>query len=123
MDRSVGGKPAQSPPASSRLTVKAKPNRRRPTTSPSVWARYQSLAKPAVVADACGRALRRSLPALIGIGVLGVIGGTAWAGYRFVTTSPRFAIHDIAIRGNHHLTVDQIRAALPVAVGDNVFAT
>jgi cell division protein FtsQ len=82
----------------------------------------KSAAKPAIVADACGRALRRSLPALIGIGVLGAIGGTAWAGYRFVTTSPRFAIHDIAIRGNHHLTVDQIRAALPVAVGDNVFA-
>lgn len=79
-------------------------------------------AKPAAVADACGRALRRSLPALIGLGVLGAIGGTAWAGYRFVTTSSRFAIAEIQIRGNHHLTDDQIRAALPVAVGDNVFA-
>jgi cell division protein FtsQ len=88
-----------------------------------VWARIKSAAKPALVADACGRALRRSLPALIGLGVLGAIGGTAWAGYRFVTTSSRFAIHDISIHGNHHLTVDQIRATLPVAVGDNVFAT
>ena len=55
--------------------------------------------------------------------MLGAIGGTAWAGYRFVTTSPRFAIDDITVRGNHRLTVDQIRAELPVHVGDNVFAT
>jgi cell division protein FtsQ len=130
MDRSVGGKPAQSPPPpSSRLIIrvradgKPKPNRRRPTTSPSVWARVRAAAKPAIVADACGRALRRSLPALIAAGVLGAIGGTAWAGYRFVTTSPRFAITEISIRGNHHLASDQIRATLPVALGDNVFAT
>src|SRR5262245_42109345 len=126
MDRSRRGGTARAavpavppPPASSRLTVR--PNRRRPPTveRKPLWAR---LPKPAQAADACGRALRRSLPALAGVAVLGVVGGTAWAGYQFVTTSPRFAIEDIAIRGNHHLTSDQIRATLPVAVGDNVFA-
>src|SRR5689334_4237861 len=87
------------PPASSRLTVKPKPtpNRRRPTATPSLWTRVKGASKPAVVADACGRALRRAVPALIGIGVLGAIGGTAWAGYRFVTTSSRFAITEITI--------------------------
>ena len=79
--------------------------------------------KPSAVADACGRALRRSLPALIVLGVLGAIGGSAWAGYRFVTTSSRFAIDTITIKGNHHLSDDQVRQTLPVAVGDNVFAT
>jgi cell division protein FtsQ len=39
-----------------------------------------------------------------------------------VTTSDRFAIAEIQIRGNHHLTTEQIRTALPVTVGDNVFA-
>src|SRR5262245_9329103 len=84
--------PSQSrlePPPASRLTVKARPNRRRATTggTGTVWSR---LPKPPVIADACGRALRRALPALVGIGVLGAVGGTAWAGYRFVTTSARF---------------------------------
>src|SRR3569623_1281401 len=84
------------PPAASRLTVRAKPNRRRAPTTP-LWSR---LPKPAVVANACGRLLRRSLPALIGLAVIGAIGGTAWAGYRFVTTSARFAISAIEVRGS-----------------------
>lgn len=84
-----------------------------------LWSR---LPRPAIVANACGRLVRRSLPALIGLAVIGAIGGTAWAGYRFVTTSSRFAINAIEVHGNHHVTGDQVRAALPVALGDNVFA-
>jgi len=76
-----------------------------------------------VIADACGRALRRSLPALIGLFVLAAIGGTAWAGYRFVTTSSRFAITEIEVNGNQQLTADQIRALSSIRIGDNVFAT
>jgi cell division protein FtsQ len=105
------------PPRASRLTVRPKTNRRRPAAT-SLWDR---LPKPAVVADACGRALRRSLPALAALAVLGAISGTAWAGYRFVTHSPRFAIEQISLHGNHHLTDDQARALLPIHVGDNVF--
>jgi cell division protein FtsQ len=85
-----------------------------------MWARVP---KPAQIADACGRALRRSLPAVIGAGVLAAVGGTAYAGYHWVTTSPRFAITRIDVQGNHHLTADQIRAAVPAHVGDNLFAT
>ncbi|MBS1124868.1 MAG: Polypeptide-transport-associated domain protein FtsQ-type, partial [Deltaproteobacteria bacterium] len=51
------------------------------------------------------------------------IGGGVWFGYRFLTTSPRFAITSIEVHGEHHLSEDQIRAAMPVALGDNVFAT
>ncbi|HEY0254255.1 MAG TPA: FtsQ-type POTRA domain-containing protein [Kofleriaceae bacterium] len=78
--------------------------------------------KPAVVVNACGKMLRRSLPALVGLGIVSAIGGTAWAGYRFVTTSPRFEIATIEVHGNQHVAADQIRAMLPVAIGDNVFA-
>jgi cell division protein FtsQ len=107
------------PPRASRLTIRPKPktNRRRQPTQ-SLWER---LPKPAIVVDACGRALRRSLPALAALGVLVAISGTAWAGYRFVTHSPRFAIDQIELRGNHHLADDQARALLPIHVGDNVF--
>src|SRR6201995_4307631 len=120
MDGSRRREPAAAaePPAASRLTVRAKPNRRRAQAVP-LWSR---LPKPASVAIACGRVVRRSLPALIGLAVIGAIGGTAWAGYRFVTTPTRFAISAIDVHGNHHVTADQVRAALPVAIGDNVFA-
>jgi len=84
-----------------------------------LWAR---LPKPAMIANACGRALRRSLPAMIGLVVVGAVGGTARAGYRFVTTSARFAITSIEVHGNHHVDPAQVLAALPIHVGDNVFA-
>jgi cell division protein FtsQ len=120
MDRSrrAGEKSSRpQPPTASRLTVKAKRNRRR---QGSLWTRVP---KPEVIADACGRALRRSLPALVGATVLAAIGGTAWAGYRFVTTSPRFAITTIAVNGNEQLSPADVIAAQPARVGDNLFAT
>lgn len=123
MDRSrrAGAKDTRpQPPAASRLTVKARPNRRKAAPRGSLWSR---LPKPMMIADACGRALRRSLPALIGLFVLAAIGGTAWAGYRFVTTSSRFAITEIEVNGNRQLTADQIRALSSIRLGDNVFAT
>jgi len=78
--------------------------------------------KPGAIVDACGRALRRGLPVIAAGAVALALGGTAWAGYHFVTTSPRFAITAIDVHGNRHLSADQIRAALPVHEGDNVFA-
>lgn len=123
MDRSHRGgakqSPSRPPPAASRLTVKPRKNRRKRETG-SLWSR---LPRPAAIADACGRALRRSVPAAIGVAIVGAIGGAAWGGYRFVTTSSRFAITDVAIHGTHHLSADQIRATLPVHAGDNVFRT
>lgn len=120
MDRSRRGTKdgtAAPVPAASRLTVRGKKNRRRPG---SVWSR---LPRPRAIADACGRAVRRSLPALAATAGITVIGIGAWAGYRFVTTSDRFAITSIEVTGEAHLSADQIRAALPVKLGDNVFAT
>lgn len=118
--RPVREKPGANVPSASRLVVKLRPNanRRRPP-SVSLWAR---LPKPAAIVGGCGRVLRRSLPAMIVIGVVTAIGGSAWAGYRFVTTSSRFAITSIDVHGNKHVAADQVRSALPVAVGDNVFS-
>ena len=123
MDRSQrgGAKETSRPPTSSRLTFKPQPKaRKNRKRQGSIWSR---IPRPAQIADACGRMLRRSAPAAIGLAIVGAIGGTAWAGYRFVTHSPRFAITTIEVRGNHHLTSDQIRAELPARPGDNVFAT
>ncbi|HEU0031044.1 MAG TPA: FtsQ-type POTRA domain-containing protein [Kofleriaceae bacterium] len=114
------GKPARaSTPAASRLTVrggnKKLQNRRKPTP---VWSR---LPRPKQILDGCGRALRRSVPALVASCIVCALGGGVWLGYRFVTTSDRFAIDDIEIRGTSRLAADDLRASLPVHVGDNVF--
>ena len=65
MDRSRGGgangaRPSPEPkvPAASRLTVKSRKNRKKPS---SMWSR---MPRPRAIADACGRAARRSLPGL-----------------------------------------------------------
>ena len=119
MDRSrrQGASRPPPPPSASRLTVKARPNRRK---QGSLWSR---LPRPQAIANACGRAVRRSLPALVGLGVIGAISGTAWASYQFVTSSSRFAITDIEVTGNHQLSTEQVRALLPARLGDNMFQT
>lgn len=120
MDRSRrqgtnGGRADTGPPASSRLTVRKHKNRRR---QGSVWSR---LPKPYTIADACGRAVRRSLPALAAVAAIGATGGGLVAGHRWLTSSPRFAITEIAVRGTHHVDPDELRSELPVHIGDNVF--
>jgi len=84
-----------------------------------VWSR---LPKSGAIADACGRALRRSLPAVAAVAALGVLGSGGWASYRWLTTSPRFAITAITIQGTHHVAQGDLRARLPIHAGDNVFA-
>jgi len=73
------------------------------------------------VADACGRALRRSGPALIALAAIGLVVTAGVFGYRWVTTTPRFAVAAIDIRGEHVLDDDAVRARLPFAAGENIF--
>jgi cell division protein FtsQ len=74
------------------------------------------------MADACGRAVRRSLSTLVGAAVLASVVAAGWCAYHFVTTSPRFAIADIEVRGGAHESADALIARLPVQPGDNIFA-
>lgn len=113
--RANGARPANAPPASSRLTVRKHRNRRRPA---AVWSRVPG---PHAIADACGRALRRALPAIAAVVALGAVAGTVWAAHRWMTSSSRFALAAIAVHGAHRVDPAEIRAALPVRPGDNVF--
>lgn len=85
-----------------------------------MWLR---LPKPGAIADACGRAVRRSLSTVAAVIAIGAVVGGIWAGCRWLTTSPRFAITAITIQGAHHVDPDDLRAALPIRPGDNVFAS
>jgi len=115
---SQGDPEAPSVPASSRLTVRRK-NRRRPA---SVWSRVKERTpRPRTIIDACGRAVRRGIPVIVATCAVTLLGSGLWLGYQFVTTSDRFAIDDIEIHGTVHTTPEQLRAAAPVQVGDNVF--
>src|SRR5262245_31437194 len=102
---------APAPPASSRLILRRPRNRRRPGSLGSLGSR---LPPPRALVDACGRALRRSLPAAAAFAALVLLGGGLAAGYHWITRSPRFAVHEITIRGAHRVDPDQLRAALPV---------
>jgi cell division protein FtsQ len=108
-------------PSESRLTLgSARRNNRRRATP--FRERMPDLRRaPGRFADGCGRALRRAAPALLLAAVAGAVGTAAWAGYRFVTTSPRFAIETIEVSGATTLGPDGIRARIPVAIGDNLF--
>ena len=117
MDRSRRGGTKQEPPAASRLTVRRKQNRKRPA---SLWSRVPDRG---TVLDACKRTVRRAIPALAAIAIAIGIGLGAIAGYRFVTSSPRFAIQTIEIEGTQRLAEDAVRASLPVKPGENIFTT
>lgn len=100
-------------PRESRLVLR--PNRKR--TSPLV----ARLPRPREAVDACGRALRRSAPALVTIAALSLIASGLAFGHRFLTTSTRFAVSEVEVRGSTVLTPDEVRAVLPIKRGDNIF--
>lgn len=117
MARSRQGAKTEAPsvPAASRLTVRRKGNRRR---AGSLWSR---LPAPRLVLGTCGRIVRRAVPvAVAGMAIAGV-GAGVWAGYRFATTSPRFAITEITISGNHRVPSTDAIAALSFHEGENIF--
>ena len=95
---------------------KARRNRRR---GPPLWTRVPP---PRQLADACGRAVRRAAPALIAMAAAGVVAGGVALGYRFVTTSPRFALADVEIRGARALDPASVRGLVPARPGTNLFS-
>ncbi|MEZ4363609.1 MAG: FtsQ-type POTRA domain-containing protein [Kofleriaceae bacterium] len=54
---------------------------------------------------------------------MAAFGGAAALGHRWVTTSARFAIRAIEVRGAHALSPDAVASLLPVRIGDNMFAS
>lgn len=102
-------------PARSRIVLrKPKGNRR--------LASARRLPRPHECIDACGRALRRCAPALVGVAMISAFAGAAALSHDWITTSPRFAISSIEVRGTRVLDRAEALALLPVHLGDNMFA-
>jgi POTRA domain, FtsQ-type/Cell division protein FtsQ len=102
-------------PARSRIVLR-KPRRNRRVTAARL------LPPAGEVLDACGRALRRCAPALVGLAMIAAFGGAAALSHRWVTTSTRFAIGAIDVRGTAQLAPAAVAELLPVHLGDNMFA-
>jgi cell division protein FtsQ len=124
MDRSSrrearDGRDDATPPAASRMVLPRapKPGKNRRRSQPS------QLPRPRQIADACGRALRRSAPGFVAAGAIAAVGFAVWGGHHFLTTSPRFAIEAIDVRGARDLSIDDVRARMPARTGDNIFVT
>jgi cell division protein FtsQ len=88
-------------------------NRKLPQTRPArafSWRRF-------------GRSLaRRAVRPLAGLAVAGALAGAAFATHRFLMTSPRFALREIAVEGNELLSRDELLRLAAVAPGGSVFA-
>ena len=53
--------------------------------------------------------------------VIGLSSAVAWGARTHVTSSPRFAVRDIDVIGNHHRTIDEIAQRAGLTVGVNIF--
>lgn len=103
-------------PARSRIVLRKPRGNRRVLSA-------RRLPPPRELLDACGRAIRRSTPALVGLALVAAFGAAAALSHRWITTSERFAIRRLEIRGAHTLATAAVAELLPVHLGDNMFAS
>lgn len=54
--------------------------------------------------------------------IVGIGSGAAWTARRYVRTSPRFAVSEIATDGGKHLAADDIANIANIAKGQNIFS-
>ncbi|MEM9487522.1 MAG: FtsQ-type POTRA domain-containing protein, partial [Myxococcota bacterium] len=74
-------------------------------------------------ARAVGWRLRRVLPAVIAALGGAVLLTGVYMGHGFITTSERFAISAIEVRGNRMLSTTQVESLAAISAGQNIFRT
>ncbi|HUS63592.1 MAG TPA: FtsQ-type POTRA domain-containing protein [Kofleriaceae bacterium] len=90
-------------------------NRRRPVPL------RERLPSRGTLRSALARGGRAMLPAALTLVVLSGVAGSVALGYRWLTTSSRFALADLDVRGAEALAEDDVRRALAPAMGQNLF--
>lgn len=73
------------------------------------------------IATALSRAGKRALPGLIAVAAVAAVGGAGWLGYYWLTTSERFAIEAVDVRGAQRIDAGRVRELSQIDHGDNVF--
>jgi len=68
-----------------------------------------------------GASLKRSLRALLVLGVLGALAGGGWGLHRFLTRSPHFAIRALRFSPTRHVSAESLAARAGDVVGLNLF--
>lgn len=90
-------------------------NRRRPVPL------RERLPSRGTLRSALARGGRAALPTALTLAVLGGVAGSLALGYRWLTTSPRFALAELDVRGAAELGEVDVRRALAPAMGQNLF--
>ncbi len=93
--------------------------RRRPAT-PEVSVSLRKPRPERRIPPWIGRAFRSVLGVTM---VLGLGGGAAWGARRYVTTTPRFEIHEIVTTGARHRSPEELAALASLSKGQNIFTT
>lgn len=68
-----------------------------------------------------GASVRYALPGIVAAAIVAAVGVGAYYGYQFVTTSERFAVEVIDVRGAENLPAERIATILDGARGQNIF--
>ena len=91
--------------------------------APSRRKKADARAPSRVSSGALARALELGR-ALLGLAlVVGIAGGVAHAARRYVKTTPRFAVTEIAVTGASHRSEEELVAIAGIVKGKNVFST
>lgn len=100
-----------------KASARARRRRNRKRARP-IWRRLPDLG---AALPKLGKALRRALPSLVAAALTAAIVAGGYYGYRFVTTSERFAVEAIDVRGQETLSDERISTILDGVVGTNIF--
>lgn len=92
-----------------RTARRARRNRRR---AAPIWRRLPGRGELGDVARAAWGWLRRGLPAIIAVVGVSGLATSACVGYRFATSSERFAVRSVELRGNRILSPERVRAVI-----------
>ncbi len=68
------------------------------------------------------RAVVRAVPGMIALVLVVGVGAGVYFGYEFITTSERFSVQSIEVRGNRAVPTERISSMLGVREGDNIFS-
>lgn len=105
------------PGISQKLPVARSRRSRNRRKGPGVIAR---IPRPGQLARGTVALAKRSAPVLVTLGIISGVAAASYAGYRFVTTSPRFAIAEIELSGAV-ASKEAVEATLASVRGANVF--